>query len=451
MKRVSWTHGALLALGIGVFACGSRSPLSLPTESGSGGAGAVAGAGGSGGIEPILDRCVSATAGPASMWRNCSSRDGRSRVPVPVKPRLTWTQVGATKLGPAVLTTGPESDVYVVSGKFNSSQGSIRRLGAAGGAEQWALDIEITDATAWPVFRSTGVIDVFARDAEFNPALLQIDAQSGAFATTNFGFDFYSGPPNPAVGADGSLYLVHSENVGTVSEHTFFSRVRSDGVVSWTTPDLAFLVATSADTKLQSPSTLALGAADRVFTVVSTITAAGTGGIVLALDADSGAPLWQSEFLGQHLGGPAVRPDGSIAILLGPLEAARLVFLDAQSGTPTTHKLNFGGSAIHVITRFGDAIIATNEGKGATGLVAVDGDGKTRWTHAVPVRSATLGANDTLFVVGSTLLGLDSATGATRWELAPPNPESCILDGALTSSGKIVAVQCDGTVFGAAD
>lgn len=58
---------------------------------------------------------------------------------------------------------------------------------------------------------------------------------------------------------------------------------------------------------------------------------------------------------------------------------------------------------------------------------------------------------DLSFVDGSTLLGLDSATGATRWELAPPNPESCILDGALTSSSEIVAVQCDGTVFGAAD
>jgi outer membrane protein assembly factor BamB len=338
-----------------------------------------------------------------------------------------------------------------VSGKFNTSQGSIRRLSAANGAAQWALDIEITDATEWPVLRSTGVIDVFARDAEFNPALLQIDTQSGAFTTTNFGFDFYSGPPNPAVGADGSLYLVHSENVGTVSAHTFFSRVRPDGFVSWTTPDLASVVATSPDTKLQSPSTLALGVADRVFSVVSTITSAGTGCIVLALDADSGARLWQSDFLGQPLGGPAVRPDGSVAILLGPLEASRLVILDGQSGTPTAHKLDFGGFGIHAITRSGNAIIATNEGKGATGLAAVDGDGKTQWTHAVPVRSATLGANGMLFVVGSTLLGLDSATGATRWELAPPNPESCLLDGALTSGSGIVAVQCDGTVFGAAD
>ncbi len=453
MKSVAkrGAHRALLALGFGLFACGSRSPLNLPTGSGAAGAaGSGGGAAGSGGGAPLDDPCPSATAGPAAMWRNCSTRDGRARVPAPASPQLKWTKqlgtFGSGQLGLGAIATGPANDVYVVRGHKASSQGAVQRFGANDGAVAWALDIDTTDATRWPVILSTGVIDVFARDQK--ETLLQIDTESGASSSTTFGFDFYTVPPNPAVGADGSLYLVHKQNVGTVNSAKFISRVRPSGVVGWTTPKLDSLIVAG---KLQEPSTLALGMGGAVVTAIGSLGPSGVGSVVVALDPANGALLWQTELSGQRLGGPAVRPDGSIAVIAGPLSAAKLVLLDAQSGTPTIHELSFGAFVIYAITKAGTVIVGTNEGQGVTGLAAVDGDGNTQWTRAVEVRQATLASDGTIFVAGPTLAGLDEVSGAIRWKLSPPNAGSCVLDGALTSGGEIVAVQCDGTLFAAGD
>ena len=346
--------------------------------------------------------------------------------------------------------------MYVVGGHKASAQGAIQRRRAESGAVQWTVDIDTVDATVWPMVLSAGLVDVFVGAAPFAETLLQIDAQSGAFTPTTFGFDFYTVPRNPAVGADGSLYLVHRENVGTANSATFVSRVRPGGAVAWTTPKLDDLVLTGNETKLQSPSTLALGTVGPVIMVVGSLGPSGAGSIGVALDPETGALLWQSALPGQLLGGPAVRPDGSIVVLLGPLAGSKLVSFDAQSGTPTTMELSFGAgeifaSEIFAVTRTGTAIVGINAGQGISGLAAVDRDGNVRWTQPVPARQATLASDGTLVVAAKALVALDEVSGAMRWQVSPPSAGSCLLDAALTSEGDVVALQCDGTLFAAGD
>ncbi len=452
-------QSALLAFAFMLFACGSRSPLSLPSGSGAAAAGA-GGTAGSGGSNPLEDPCPSAIAGPAAMWRNCSTRDGRARVPAPVNPQLKWTRqvstFGSGQLSPGALTTGASSDVYVVSGHKASSQGAIQRRRSNAGAVQWTVEIDTVDATIWPVVLSAGLVDVFVRAEPFAETLLQIDAQSGDFTPTTFGFDFYTVPRNPAVGADGSLYLVHRENVGTANSATFISRVHPGGVVAWTTPKLDDLVFTGNETKLQLASTLALGGGGEVIAVVGSLGPSGVGSIGVALDPETGAMLWQTDLSGQRLGGPAVRPDGSIVVLLGPLTGSKMVTLDAQSGTPTTFELSFGAgeifaSEVFAITRAGTAIVGINAGEGISDLAAVDRDGNVRWTQAVPARRASLASNGTLVVAAKALVAFDEESGAMRWQVSPPSAGSCLLDAALTSDGDVVALQCDGTLFAVGD
>lgn len=444
-----------VALALASVACGSRSGLTLPSAGdGGGGSGATAGTSGSGGIAPDDDRCPSAIAGPSAMWGNCSTRDGRARVALPKQPHLTWTQQLPTdggQLGLSAVVTGAENEAYVVTGKVSSVEGQFRRVRAGQGTSDWMFGISTDQSTVKPVVMSNGIVDLFARDDSYQTSMFQFD-ELGNYSTTTFGFDFYNVPPNPAVGIDGSLYLVHWEAVGTANAAAFVSRVRPDGFVAWTTPPLAKLVGASSDGGSVFPSMIALGDHDTPVTVVESVASSGIESAVLALDPSNGAVRWRTSFSGQRLGGPAVRPDGSIALLAGPLSEARLVLLEPQTGTPAIHSLSVRVFEIFAVTRSGVVIAGLDDGDGLSGVVALDGGGTPLWSQPVVPRSVALASDGTLVIfTAPSLVALDVANGATKWELPLPHPSSCLLDGAPTSSGGLVGIQCDGTLFGAGD
>jgi outer membrane protein assembly factor BamB len=382
------------------------------------------------------------------MWRNCSTRDGRARAAAPVHPHVAWTTqlpFDGKQLGSSYLATGAAGEVYAVTTENFADIGVIRRFRAVDGAPGWEQPITPDSTTAMPVIRQTGVLDLFAYSAQTQEVLLEIDAATGAPHETTFGFDLYDAPPHPAVGADGSLYLAHLAGVGTADSRSYLSRVRPDGTVAWTTPDLATLVPPELPlTNLFSPSVIALGDG-LVVTVLGGLASAGSISIVLALDAPSGAVRWRTTQPGQLLGGPAIRPDGAVTIL------TEIVRLEAASGA--AHPLSFAGgmTEIFAITRDNITLVGSNAGDGVDGLLAIDDAGKTLWSAPGAIRSAVIAADGTILSSGATIRGLDPATGAVRWELLPPTPSSCLFDIALTSDGGLVGLQCDGTLFGARD
>jgi hypothetical protein len=59
--------------------------------------------------------------------------------------------------------------------------------------------------------------------------------------------------------------------------------------------------------------------------------------------------------------------------------------------------------------------------------------------------------NGTVVVSAGVVEGLDLGTGDTLWQVAPPNPSSCMEPAVLGAGGSILAAQCDGSVFLASD
>ncbi len=122
---------------------------------------------------------------------------------------------------------------------------------------------------------------------------------------------------------------------------------------------------------------------------------------------------------------------------------------DPQRGAPAVHPVSMGAFEIYAVTVDGVVIAGADAGNGVNGLVALTRDGGVVWTSPGSIH-ATIASDGTVVAWGNTIRGLDGATGTTRWGLAPAVP-SCIEDAALTSTGGIVALQCDGTLFGASD
>jgi outer membrane protein assembly factor BamB len=95
-------------------------------------------------------------------------------------------------------------------------------------------------------------------------------------------------------------------------------------------------------------------------------------------------------------------------------------------------------------------LVATN-----TGVSAIDESGTTLWTQNLEVDDfASIGENGVAVVKGEfQITGLNVTTGAILWTLVPPHAGQCISSGtlALTSDGTVMALQCDGTLFAAAD
>ena len=96
---------------------------------------------------------------------------------------------------------------------------------------------------------------------------------------------------------------------------------------------------------------------------------------------------------------------------------------------------------------------APNAGPAAPSRVdaTVAGDGAVLWTHSSGA-NATVAGDGTVVSFGPSqgIMAIDGATGATRWQLPLP-VDTCITDAALTSAGGLVALQRDGTLFGASD
>jgi outer membrane protein assembly factor BamB len=328
---------------------------------------------------------------------------------------------------------------------------ALFRVNAADGTIEWTDPISPDEETSTPIILAHGGVDMFAYGTHTADSVFTFDPASGASTSTTFGFTLYDAPGDLAVGADGSLYVTHEDGVGTVKQTTYVSRVAPSGAVLWTSVDLATLAPPDqyGDGEV-FPATIALGKGDLVIVEVDVIVKTGDVASVIALDPATGAARWTTNLSGELVGGPVVRADGTIVALVDEMDVSSLVVLDPEKGTPTTIPLASGAFEIAAVTEGGAVIGGGDTGNGVTGIVAIGSDGAMLWSGPGGGR-ATIAKDGTVISFGPEITALDGATGEVKWQLAPPVPGNCIADAALTSEGGIVALQCDGTLFGASD
>jgi outer membrane protein assembly factor BamB len=402
--------------------CGARSELEVPVPP----LGAV-----------VEDVCRAAVSGPKAMAGNCSTRDGRSRVSGPTAPHVTWTTTLATEspiqVGGSSVATDDAGSAYVVTGgDFETA--IFWRVHDADGTVDWSVPLP-PESSGVPIVLSQGGIDLLTRAfSDTTQKVSTFDPTSGAATVTSFDFQFLDLVP-PAVGADGSLFMLHD---GT---GTFVAHVEPGGTVLWSS---------LAPGMTSSTAAIALGKDDLVVTMGQATT--GVGAVVNAFEPTGGAPLWSTPLAGEPVGGPVVRSDGTVAVLINAAPTLYLVILDPESGKPTLSPVSADAFQIIGVTTDGVVIGGGDMGSGAPQLVALGSDGAVLWTHPGG-GNATLTSDGAVIAFGPStgITAIDAATGATRWQLPPPVPSACIADGALTSRGGIVALQCDGTLFGAGD
>jgi hypothetical protein len=402
------------------------------------------------------DVCHAAVSGPKAMEGNCSTRDGRARAAAPTAPHVTWTtklptdSTGQVGLGSSVATDSSGNAYVVTTGELDETVAGLRRVRASDGTVLWTQPISPDEDTDTPILLSSGGIDLFGY-AKYADEIFTFDPASGASTSTAFGFSLYYAPPDLAVGSDGSLYVTHMDDVGEAHQTTFISRVGPDGAVLWTSIDLGTLgPPPEYDDGEVFPSILALGPDDLVIVCVDEITATpGDAEVVSAFESATGKLRWSTVLSGQAVGGPVTRSDGAVVVLLYASGATSLVDLDPTTGAPTAHAVASGAFEIYAVTVDGVVLAGADTGSGVTGIVAIGTDGATLWTVPGP-RFATIASDGTVIAFGQDIAALDPATGDTKWTLTPPSTR-CVLDAALTSEGGLVALQCDGTLFGAGD
>jgi hypothetical protein len=389
------------------------------------------------------------------MPRYCSTRDGRTRAPAPSAPHLTWTASipitdGSSALGAASLTTDASGHAYVASAGGFGGDPQLQRIDTGSGSPDWT---STSAGAATALLLSAGEVELTAGDPL---AVESIDPASGV--TSHLGtLGYWGSAGDPAIGADGSLYYAYTLDQGTATATTHVSGVSRAGAVEWTSVDLATLGPPPLYGDVE-PSEIALGLDGSVLVAVNVLTSTETFQVLAALAPDTGHVRWTSALAGQLLGGPIVGPDGSILLAVDEPRPGGIVILEATGqvrstltipGSPSGDSTIFG---LPAIARDGTILAESDVGQGVDGLVAFSQTGAVLWHQPLQLLEATITSDGAVLAHDSfDLTLLDLATGATRWVLSPPHPSVCVAAAELTSTGSIVGLQCDGTLFGAAD
>jgi outer membrane protein assembly factor BamB len=441
----------LVVIAVVAAGCGARTPLEvLPSDAGSPGLPDAAG------LIPAADRCPSAVlaGAPKPMGRYCSTRDGRTRAPAPRAAHVTWTgnipiTDGSHALGASTLTTDASGHAYfAAAGGYGGSQ-TMQRIDSATGVVDWAM---APQGVPLALLLSTGKVETTDGDPL---TLASIDPASGVespFATLGYWDD-----ADYAIGADGSFYFVYGLDLGSANPSRQISRVGPDGAVAWTSVSLATLGPPPLYGDV-NPSGIALGRDDTVLVSIDVPRKDTTYDLLIALAPDTGQVRWTHAFTDQVLGSPIVAADGSIVVaVVGLPNSTQIVVLEATGQVRRSFAVPAPAASQDVFGLLataldGTLIVETDGAQGASGLVAVTPTGAALWHSDLQLLDATVTSDGSVLARDSfDLTLLDLATGSTRWVLSPPHPGVCISEAEITSSGGIVGLQCDGTLFGAAD
>jgi outer membrane protein assembly factor BamB len=434
--HLAWALTACAAV-LPLVGCGGRSDL----ES----AGGATGPTGPTSPTDVDDPCPSAVSGPKPMAGSCSTRDGRMRARAPHAPHLTWSStLPAVADSSFSVTTDASGHAYVLVVDDLYGSTALRRVEAASGVIDWTTPFSAIAQTSVPIVLSHGGVDLFAHGAP--GGFSSFDPETGARTAAAFDLTPYaSTPQDPAVGADGSLYITHFGVEGAPTA-PIVSRVAPDGAVLWTSHDLGALVPGTSDAF--TLTNVALGKDDLVVVDVSMAMSPMEAQAVVALDPATGAVRWSTPLPFSPMSpssGPMVESDGTIAILVeAAAQGSNLVLLDPATGAPTTLAGPVLATGVSGVTKDGIFLVPW-----MGGLEAIAGDGTTLWNRTTSA-GAILTSDDTVILVEEPLTAIDAASGTTKWQVSLGAAAGCVSDVALTSEGGLVG-GCEGALFGAGD
>jgi outer membrane protein assembly factor BamB len=420
-------------------ACGGRTTLDDPGAPGQT-PGMQVSVTGDAGPDPCRSAVVAGAGRP--MGRNCSTRDGRSRVTGPISPHVIWTtRISSGNFG--ALAADASGSVYVShSLGDNLSDGAadgalLARVDGATGNVDWSTTFRsaLSSASLLPV---GGQVDFFASDPSGAGVIEQLEAQTGSTRSSHAEANDWA-LPQPAVGADGSLYA------GTYSG---VARLAADGTPSWTNGSLL--------PGGGGVSEIALGLDDLV---LATVEPSGGAAALVALDPATGATRWTQTWRQGAMEDPIVRPDGSVVVLVGhPIGGASDIVVFEATGAVRAvigvEQVGLTLVTISVVAQDGSFVLAGYDAARNNFLVDLTSTGELVWRAQVPggyLAAATVDLRGTVMVAGpEEIRGLALTNGQDLWTL-PAVDASPIVDATLTSSGGIVALEMDGTLFGAND
>lgn len=398
---------------------------------------------------------------PLPMLGSCSTRDGRARVAGPLHPHITWTSpdpaAGLVLNQLSFVAADAKGGAYLAGNVLvgETTTQVFARVDGASGHVDWATTIPLLDIASFsPFLRKGGDLEDFAY-GDAGSSIEAFDPGTGTLSATPLP-PALSGAGIPAIGTDGSLYVPNVSAV-VIEKEGVISRLLPDGTLAWTSENLAQYTASFGGFY-----TLALAPGD--VSIVAENDTTGAASVIIALEPANGTILWKTSVSGQLAGGPAVAPDGSIAVITANEEQEFSLSILEQTGTlRSTHPVL--GQTLQAIGLNGDVIISGS---------VIDGTGATTWGTDGGLLTTTLDANGTVFELsGGAVAGLDFKTGATLWSLSAPEatmqlfgpdgsptrldsgaPAFCnagVQDAVLTSTGALIALTCSGALFGASD
>ncbi|MFI5301547.1 MAG: hypothetical protein ACHREM_25950, partial [Polyangiales bacterium] len=335
--------------------CGARTELVFGHAAAIGDASAI----GADAAVGTRDVCPSAllTGAPRPIAGECSTRDGRSRVTGPTAPHILWQTAVPPNTDPANaffiagLAADASARAYVVAAP--NSGADISRLlafDAVSGAIDW--DVVYTPSSqgdGLPVLLTDGALEIVATGASYRASIDRFDAVAGTFTTTAIAAGSDVIDLSPAIGADGAMYVAYTANAGSARARSVVTRLHADTTIAWTSVDLATLGPPPDAGNDVFPSRIALAQNDLVLLVTSIIGTSPIKSLLVALDPSDGVVRWTAPLDGQLLGGPAIAPDGSIALLAGAPPSAKLEVFEATGALRREIDLGRSSAALYAI------------------------------------------------------------------------------------------------------
>jgi outer membrane protein assembly factor BamB len=409
------------------------------------------------------------------MAGNCSTRDGRARVPAPSSPQVKWTTKAPVAFEAPVtlddpmgssIATDADGHAYLVWQPPNDDLYEFARVDTPTGTLEWTTSYQSPtgfEAVPTPLLPASGLVQMVAG---LNPALATYNLDNGGASKKPLGVASGFVPPDPPIGRDGSLYLeyITDPRTGGPSAVACFG---ADGTLRWKSADAAVLTQSPPDSQYPLPvAPLALALDGSVLFELAVGVGLGASTAVVALDPSTGSARWEKTLPAGPETGIAVGADGSIAfatVSVTPAGDTSYSLVVLEPNGDVRHTVPLGGLiplGLSAVSPDGTVIFRTQQGR-AFGIAAVSASGQLLWQERGNYYGATLASNDTIVTFGDVLAGLDVATGATKWSVASPTGGP-LCNAALTSSfvaGSgtsgtiygIVAFACDGTLFEVGD
>jgi outer membrane protein assembly factor BamB len=340
---------------------------------------------------------------------------------------------------------------------------SMMKVDSATGNVAWTTAIAPNgdSSPSTPFVTASGLVQMLGG---MPPALLSFGGATGlttsaALPATSGGLAFPT--PDPAIGEDGSLYLVTTPGAG-VDGPASVVKIDPVGNTLWASPALPVSPPPATSVTVFALFDVALAPTGVVVVNLGLLlTPYANDTVIVALDPATGQPEWSNVYPGQQDGSLVLGSDGTvITSLFAPGvdggNTPTVLMLDASGHEKSRTSVPGVQSAWPLaVTTDGTALVATHFEGGTSGMVAISASGDILWNRSgLPFDGTNDGAlsSDGVFVsYGTQVFAIDASTGATKWSVDAPQGAGGVCNATVTTGATVVALGCNGVLFGVGD